>query len=95
MDSPKSSLVSSQGATSLPLPNGCGQELIGPSLYRDQKGKMSGVRRTTGANRAAKEGKASGRSDRHCHLPSASGEARGACELQGVQVDELEEYLYP
>ena len=27
--------------------------------------------------------------------PSASGEARGACELQGVPVDELQEYLYP
>ena len=36
---PMSSLVSSQGATSPPLPNGCGRELIGPSLYRDQKGK--------------------------------------------------------
>ena len=31
----------------------------------------------------------------HCHLPSASGENRGACELQGVPVDELEENLYP
>ena len=86
--------MSSQGATSPPLPNGCGQELNGPSLYRDQ-GKASGVRRTTGANRATKEGKASGRSDRHCHHPSTSGEARGACELQGVPVAELEEYLYP
>ena len=92
---PRSSLVSSQGATSPPLPNGCGRELIGPSLYRDQKGKASGVRHATGADRATKEGKASGRSDRHCHLPSASGEARGASEIQGVPVDELQEYLYP
>ena len=48
-----------------------------------------------GTNRTTKEGKASGRSDRHCHLPSASGEARGACEIQEKPVDELEEYLYP
>ena len=53
------------------------------------KGKASGVQRR-GANRATKEGKASGRSDRHCHLSSASGEARDACELQGVPVAELE-----
>ena len=43
---------------------------------RDQKGKVSGVWRR-GADRATKEGKASGRSDRHCHLPSASGEGQG------------------
>ena len=36
MDSPKSSLVSSQEATSRRLPNGCGRELNGLSLYRDQ-----------------------------------------------------------
>ena len=58
------------------------------------KGKVSGVRRR-GANRATKEGKASGRSDRHCHLPSASGEARGPCELQEEPVDELRENKYP
>ena len=34
------------------------------------KGTASGVLRTTGADRTTKEGKASGRSDRHCHLPS-------------------------
>ena len=45
-DSPLSSLVSSQGATSPPLLNGCGRELNGPSLYKDQ-GRVSGVRRTT------------------------------------------------
>ena len=39
--------MSSQGAASPPLPNGCGRELNGPSLYRDQ-GRMSDVRRTTG-----------------------------------------------
>ena len=54
---------------------------------------MSGVRRERGANRATKEGKASRRSDRHCHLPSTPEGARGACELQGVLVDELEEDL--
>ena len=95
MVSPKSSLVSSQGASSPPLPNGCGRELNGPSLCRDQKGKVSGVRRATGANRATKEGKASGRSDRQCHLPSASGEARGPCEFQEEPVDELQENKYP
>ena len=60
----------------------------------DQKGKVSGVRRR-GANRATKEGKASGQSDRHCHLSSASGEARGPCELQEEPVDELQENKYP
>ena len=59
------------------------------------KGKASGVRRTTGADRTTKEGKASGRSDRHCHLPSASGEVRGAYEHHYVPVDELEEVEYP
>ena len=75
------------------LPNGCGWELNGPSLYRDQ-GKASDVQRR-GANRATKEGKASGRSDRHCHLPSASGEARGACKVQGDLGHVLEENMYP
>ena len=59
-----------------------------------KKGKRL-VYGVTGADRTTKEGKASGRSDRHCHLPSASGEARGACEFQEEPVDELEEYLYP
>ena len=45
------------------------------------KGTASGVKRR-GADRATKEGKASGRSDRHCHLPSTPGGARGACDLQ-------------
>ena len=93
MDSPKSSLVSSQGATSPPLPNGCGRELNGPSLYRDRKGKVSVVRRR-GANRATKEGMASGRSDRQCHPPSTPKGARGACEVQEEPVAELEEYEY-
>ena len=39
-DSLQSSLVSSQGVSSPTLPNGCGQELIGLSLQRDQ-GKVS------------------------------------------------------
>ena len=39
--------MSSQGAASPPLPNGCGRELNGPSLYREKR-KMSDVRRTTG-----------------------------------------------
>ena len=41
------------------------------------------------------EGKASGRSDRHCHLPSTPEGAIGPCELQGEPVDELEEDEYP
>ena len=36
--------MSSQGAASPPLPNGCGRELNRPSLYRDQ-GTASGFRR--------------------------------------------------
>ena len=72
--------MSSQGAASPPLPNGCGRELNGLSLHRDQV--TASVVRRRGANRTTKEGKASGRSDRHCHLPSASGEARGAYEIQ-------------
>ena len=44
MDSPRSSLVPSQGAASPPLPNGCGRELNGPSLFWDQ-GTASGIRR--------------------------------------------------
>ena len=59
-----------------------------------KKGTASGVRRTTGAHRATKEGKASGRSDRHCHLPSTPKGARGACEVQEEPVAELEEYEY-
>ena len=58
------------------------------------KGTASDVERS-GANRAKKEGKASGRSDRHCHLPSTPEGARGPYELQGVPVDELEEDEYP
>ena len=46
MDSSMSSLVSSQGVASPPLSNGCGRELNGPSLYRDQ-GRMSDVPRET------------------------------------------------
>ena len=41
------------------------------------KGTASGVQQQRGANRATKEGKASGRSDRHCHLPSTPEGARG------------------
>ena len=41
-DSPTSSLVSSQGVSSPTLPNGCGRELTGLSLHRDQ-GKVSDV----------------------------------------------------
>ena len=36
-DSSWSPLVSSQGVVSPPLPNGCGRELHGPHLYRDQR----------------------------------------------------------
>ena len=43
----RSSLVSSQGAASRRLPNGCGWELRGLRLYKDQ-GTVSGVRRTAG-----------------------------------------------
>ena len=39
--------MSSQGVSSPTLPNGCGQELIGLSLHRDQ-GTASGIRRGTG-----------------------------------------------
>ena len=85
--------MSSQGVSSPTRPNGCGRELSGLLLYREQV-KASDVQRK-GANRATKEGKASGRSDRHCHLPSASGEAKGACEYQGVPADDLEEDEYP
>ena len=47
MDSRESSLVSLQGAASRRLPNGCGRELNGLSLYRDQ-GKASDFLRTAG-----------------------------------------------
>ena len=62
-------------------------ELNGLLLYREKRDSICVRRR--GANRATKEGKASGRSDRHCHLPSTPEGARGACDLQGVPVDEL------
>ena len=79
-------------------PNGCGRELSGLSLYREQRGTnvkvtASDIQRR-GANRATKEGKASGRSDCYCHLPSTPEEARSACELQGVPVAELQGYGY-
>ena len=73
-----------------------GRELSGLLLYREQR--ETNAEATTsdaqrrGANRATKEGKASGRSDRHCHFPE---EARDACEIQEEPVDELQEYLYP
>ena len=85
------------GSVSPTPPNGCGRELSGPSLYREQR--ETNVKVTTydvqrkGTNRTTKERKASGRSDRHCHLPSASGETRGACEIWEEPVDDLEENL--
>ena len=86
--------MSSQGVSSPTLSNGCGRELNGLSLYREQRGTNVKVTasdvQSSGANRATKEDKASGRSDRHCHLPSASGEARGACEIQEEPVAEPE-----
>ena len=36
-------LVSSQGVVSPPLPNGCGRELHGPHLYRDQRDNICGT----------------------------------------------------
>ena len=47
--SPKSSLVSLRGVTSPSLPLGCGRELNGLPLYREQ-GTASDVLRTAGCN---------------------------------------------
>ena len=78
-DSPTSSLVSSQGVSSPPLPNGCGQELNGPSLYRDQKGKMSGV--TYNRRKPRHEGRQGERTKRP-PLPSPLGLQRGQGPLR-------------
>ena len=56
-DSPCSSLVTLQGVASPPLPIGCGQELHGLSLHKEQR-TAHDVRRA----RATGKG-------RHCHLP--------------------------
>ena len=81
--SPRSSLVSSQGVASPPLPNGCCRELLGPSLHREQ-GTAPDVLRT-------EKGKASQRSDRHCHFPSAPGGTRGDYKVQGPHEDVVQE----
>ena len=87
MDSPKSSLVSSQGAASRRLPNGCGRELNGLSLYRDKE-RASVIQRTAGCQPSAPwshEG----------HIPSVPRGIRGSSKLQGVLGHILEESPYP
>ena len=86
MDSPKSSLVSSQGAASRRLPNGCGRELNGLSLYRDQ-GRASDILRTAGDR--PRHQPPSGRT------PSIPGGIRGSSKVQGVLGHVLEESPYP
>ena len=78
-DSPKSSLVSSQGVSSPTLPNGCGRELIGLSLHRDQKGKASSV--TYDGRKPRHEGKQGERTKRP-PLPSPLGLRRGQGPLR-------------
>ena len=72
-------LVSSQGVVSPPLPNGCGWELHGLQLYRDQKGQHL-VYSGKGTDCTTNEGKASGRTDRP--LPSLLDLRRGQGPLQ-------------
>ena len=82
-DRPSSSLVTLQGVAFPPLPIGCGRELHGLSLHREQ-GTATDVLRT-------KEGKASERSDRHCCLPSAPGRTRSDYKLQDARCQVLAE----
>ena len=85
MDSPRSSLVSSQEAASRRLPNGCGRELNGLSLYKE-KGTASDVRRTAGCiPRHQPHGAMRG------HTPSLPEGSKGAYKLQVGNDHVLEE----
>ena len=71
------------------------QGVVSPGSSMDRictrtKGTESGVRRKS-ADCTTSEGKASRRSDRHCHLPLVAGGARSAFEHQGVHVQVFQE----
>ena len=79
--SQRSCLVSLRGVASPRLPNGCGRELNGQSLHRDQ-GRISDVRREKRNNEEAEPSPSP---------PGSSMGARGACKLQDERGQVLDE----
>ena len=80
-----SSLVSSQGATSPPLPNGFGRGLHGPHLYRDQRDSIW----CTANNR--RYAPPSAPCSHEEHIPSIPGGTRDPCKLQDDHGNVLQE----